>query len=150
MQLIKEIGTHETFPVRHAVLRPGKPIESCSFDGDNLETTHHYGLFNDGKVIGVITIMENKSQNFLEQIQFQIRGMAILEQFSKKGYGQELLLYAENQIKALKGELIWFSARETAVGFYQKSGYEISGSLFEIPAVGPHYIMFKKSYKPMH
>ena len=38
MQNIKKISATETFLVRHPVLRAGKPIESCHFDGDDLET----------------------------------------------------------------------------------------------------------------
>ena len=37
MQNIKKISALETFPVRHPVLRAEKPIESCHFEGDDLE-----------------------------------------------------------------------------------------------------------------
>jgi len=144
MQLIKEIGIFETFPVRQIVLRPGKPVESCHFDGDDLHTTHHYGLFNDNKVVAVITVLENQLKDFDMQRQFQVRGMAVLDEFRGKGYGEDLLLYTENQIKSQNGELIWFNARITAVGFYEKSGYQTLGPAFEIADVGQHYIMFKQ------
>lgn len=144
MQFIKEIGPLETFPVRQAVLRPGKPVETCHFDGDNLHTTHHYGLFNDAQLVAVITVLENPLKNFDEQRQFQIRGMAVLDEFRGKGYGDDLLLYTENQIKSQNGDLIWFNARITAVGFYEKSGYQTLGPAFEITDVGQHYVMFKK------
>jgi len=44
---IKEIPSKETYIVRQPVLRKGKPIESCIFEGDDLETTYHFGLFDN-------------------------------------------------------------------------------------------------------
>jgi ribosomal protein S18 acetylase RimI-like enzyme len=86
-------------------------------------------------------LIQNKL--FSEENQYQIRGMAVLSEFQKKGFGEALLEYCENEIRLKSGNLIWFNARETAVGFYEKSGYEILGDQFEIPDVGPHYILFK-------
>jgi ribosomal protein S18 acetylase RimI-like enzyme len=141
---IKKITAFETIMVRHPVLRPGRPIESCHFDGDDLPTTSHFGLFFEGHLVGIISSFEAKNNLFSEENQFQIRGMAVLEQFQKKGFGEALLNYCENEIRMTNGDLIWFNARETALGFYKKSEYEIIGDQFEIPDVGPHYVLFKK------
>lgn len=141
---IKKITAFETIMVRHPVLRPGRPIESCHFDGDDLPTTSHFGLFFEGHLVGIISSFEAKNNLFSEENQFQIRGMAVLEQFQKKGFGEALLNYCENEIRMTNGDLIWFNARETALGFYKKSKYEINGGQFEIPDVGPHYVLFKK------
>ena len=141
---IKKITAFETIMVRHPVLRPGRPIESCHFDGDDLPTTSHFGLFFEGHLVGIISSFEAKNNLFSEENQFQIRGMAVLEQFQKKGFGEALLNYCENEIRMTNGDLIWFNARETALGFYKKSKYEIIGDQFEIPDVGPHYVLFKK------
>ena len=141
---IKKISPFETIIVRHPVLRAGKPIESCNFEGDDLPSTVHFGLNLQNQLIAVISAFEVKNKLFTEENQYQIRGMAVLEEFQKSGFGEQLLNYCENQIRLKKGELIWFNARETAVGFYKKSGYEIIGGQFEIPDVGPHYVLFKK------
>lgn len=95
-------------------------------------------------MIAVISVFEVKNKLFFEEAQFQIRGMAVLGEFQKKGFGEQLLKYCENQIRIKNGELIWFNARETAVGFYKKSGYKIMGELFEIPDIGNHYLLFKR------
>lgn len=42
---IKKITSYETMIVRHPVLRQGKPIETCHFEGDDLSSTYHLGLF---------------------------------------------------------------------------------------------------------
>ena len=140
---IEKITAFETIIVRHPVLRPGRPIESCHFDGDDLPTTSHFGLFLENQLAGVISAFKAQNKLFSEENQYQIRGMAVLSEFQKKGFGEALLEYCENEIRLKSGNLIWFNARETAIGFYEKSGYEILGDPFEIPDVGPHYILFK-------
>jgi ribosomal protein S18 acetylase RimI-like enzyme len=140
---IKKITAFETIIVRHPVLRPGRPIESCHFDGDDLPTTSHFGLYFENQLAGVISAFKVQNKLFSEENQYQIRGMAVLSEFQKKGFGEALLEYCENEIRLKSGNLIWFNARKTAIGFYEKSGYGILGDSFEIPDVGPHYILFK-------
>lgn len=144
MTLIKEISSQETFIVRHPVLRKGKPIETCVFDDDDLETTHHIGLFDDLNLIGIISLFLKTNPIFAENIQAQIRGMAIVESHQKKGLGEALVKHCEEHCITNQFNLIWFNARTAAVGFYKKMGYEVKGNSFEIPEVGEHYLMYKK------
>ena len=58
MPTIKKITSTDTFSVRHPVLRSGKPLESCLFDGDTFATTSHYGLFFNQEIIGVLSLFE--------------------------------------------------------------------------------------------
>lgn len=141
---IIEIPYQDTFSVRHPVLREGKPIESCLFDGDDLKTTKHFGLFVAKKIVGVVSIYKNKNSTFKAVNPFQIRGMAVLATFQKKGYGELLVLHCEKYILEQNGDLIWFNAREVAVGFYEKLHFSKWGNSFLIADVGIHYIMFKK------
>ena len=145
MQLIKEIPALETFSVRHPVLRPRKNIETCHFDGDNLESTRHFGLFMDDELAGVASLFKSNSDLFQEKEQFQLRGMAVLEKFQKKGIGESLVKYAEENAKSRSGKLIWFNAREVAVRFYEKMGYQIIGEPFDIGDIGKHFVMYKIS-----
>ncbi|WP_304197956.1 GNAT family N-acetyltransferase [Flavobacterium alvei] len=145
MTIIKEISYLETFLVRHPVLREGKPIESCHFDGDDLETTHHFGLYSNQKLMGIISLFQKNNPLFLGQKQYQIRGMAVLQQQQKTGFGKSLILYSEAFCMGQNVDLIWFNARVEAVGFYEKMGYQKIGKTFDIPDVGEHILMFKKN-----
>ena len=140
---IREISALETFEVRHPVLRTGKPLESCRFDGDEFASTKHFGLFENETLAGVISVFKQKNEAFADENQFQIRGMAVLEHFRKRGFGEQLVIHVEIDVNGQGGKLIWFNAREVAVKFYAKLGYEISGVAFEIPDVGTHYMMYK-------
>lgn len=141
--LIKQISYTETYPIRQVVLRPNRPLETCFFDGDSLTTTYHFGAFQNENLAGIISAFKNKHSSFEEKNQYQIRGMAVLPEFQKYGLGKQLVLHTEEFLKQQKTELIWFNAREEAVGFYQKLGYKIIGDAFIIPDVGIHFVMFK-------
>ncbi|MEZ0005210.1 ribosomal protein S18 acetylase RimI-like enzyme [Flavobacterium sp. 28YEA47A] len=144
MQIIKEIPALETFSVRQPVLRPGKPIETCHFEGDNLDSTKHFGLFSNEKLAGIASLFIHSTPFLKEKLQFQLRGMAVLPEFQKKGLGEALVKHAENDALERDGKIIWFNAREIAVAFYKKLGYEIIGEPFDIADIGKHYVMYKK------
>ena len=144
MTLIKEISSQETFIVRHPVLRKGKPAESCIFEGDDLNSTHHFGLFQDENLTGIISLFLTSNPIFAEKIQAQIRGMAVLEKHQKKGFGEKLVRYCENYCISQNIGLIWFNARTEAIDFYKKMKYQTIGKPFDIKGVGEHLLMFKK------
>ncbi|MFN9985537.1 MAG: GNAT family N-acetyltransferase [Pirellula sp.] len=56
------------------------------------------------------------------------------------GVGGELLNYVHRMAK-LHGWELWCNARESAVSFYAKYGWRVEGEPFEIPKIGPHYVM---------
>ena len=143
MQNIEKITDLETYSVRHAVLRKGKPIETCQFEGDDLPSAHHFGYFVNNDLVGIISIFKNNNVIFAANNQYQIRGMAVLESHQKKGIGELLVKHCEVYCKKLQSDLIWFNARTAAVGFYEKLGYAKVGTAFEIKDVGEHYLMAK-------
>ena len=136
MTLIKKISAQETFIVRHPVLRKGKPIETCVFDGDNLETTHHFGIFDNSSLIGIISLFLKTNPIFAENLQSQVRGMAIVESHQKKGFGEALVKHCEEHCISNEFHLIWFNARTAAVGFYKKMGYIHKEDLEELDDEG--------------
>lgn len=143
MQNIEKITDLETYSVRHAVLRKGKSIETCRFEGDNLPSTHHFGYFLNNDLVGIISIFKNINDIFAANNQYQIRGMAVLESHQKKGIGELLVNHCVVYCEKLQADLIWFNARTAAVGFYEKLGYTKVGTAFEIKDVGEHYLMAK-------
>ncbi|UNY97351.1 GNAT family N-acetyltransferase [Zhouia spongiae] len=136
--MIKKIRPVETHAVRQPVLRPGRPAETCSFEGDNLGTTFHLGAFFGEKLVGVVTMMRAGGYSY------QLRGMAVLEEFRKKGIGEELVRRAEEHVRNGQGNLVWMNAREVALDFYKRLGYKKYGKKFNIPLIGNHYKMKKE------
>ena len=138
---IKKISALDTFEVRHPVLRPGKPIETCLFQGDELATTTHYGLFFEKQLCAVASVFEAKSALVLQPNQFQLRGMAVLDAYQGKGFGADLLQLIIKKYIVSKQTALWFNARIKAVPFYEKQGCKIISEGFEIEGIGTHFVM---------
>ncbi|MEX2350625.1 MAG: GNAT family N-acetyltransferase [Flavobacteriaceae bacterium] len=141
---IKTIHTEETIAIRQQVLRKGRPREDCYFPDDNLSTTVHYGIYEEKKLAGIATFLEQNHSNF-EGAHLQLRGMAVLDQHKGKGYGKLLLETGEQLAHQKKKQLLWCNARIIAKTFYEKLGYITFGNSFEIPKVGTHFVMYKKT-----
>ncbi|SOC78684.1 Acetyltransferase (GNAT) domain-containing protein [Salinimicrobium sediminis] len=143
--MIRKISAEETYPVRQQVLRPGRPAREVFFEGDLEPDTFHLGYFDAGKILGVATYVSRKNNFFEAAVQYQLRGMAVLPNHRGKNIGEELLLKGEKLLKSKDPEiLLWFNAREVAIGFYKKYGYQAIGNPFMIPNVCMHIVMHKK------
>lgn len=140
---IQQITAAETYPIRLPILRPGKPPESCVFHGDTLKTTIHIGVFSKDILLGVCSLFKTPNPIFSKNAQYQLRGMAILKTHQRQGLGHMLLKYGEELLKKEHIDIVWCNARETAIGFYKKNGYNSYGKPFNIPNVGIHYVMYK-------
>lgn len=139
---VKKLSAMETYIVRHPILRAGKSVESCCFDGDTNDNTQHFGLYVNKQLIGVASLFTNSSSN-LEGKQMQLRGMAILKEHQRKGYGELLLKTVEDYCRKENIANLWFNARLNALPFYCALKYQVVGEPFEIPDIGTHYKMYK-------
>jgi len=143
-QIIKQITPEETIDVRHPVLRQGRPREDCYFPNDDLNTTVHFGIYDNHKLAGVATFLENNFPDF-EGSHLQLRGMAVLDEFKGKGYGKQLLKAGEQLAYQKQKQYLWCNARIVAKSFYENQGYKTFGDSFEIPLVGTHFVMYKET-----
>lgn len=126
------------------MLRQGKPIETCIFNGDTLETTVHFGAFYNTHLVGVCSLYVNNNSNFNETLQYQLRGMAVLDAYQGRSIGYLLLKNALVFLQKKHIPVIWCNARSSAKHFYEKNGFSSIGSEFIIKEVGPHFTMYKK------
>ena len=69
--------------------------------------------------------------------------MAVLKPLQGKGLGKTILRHGEVLLKEKNVNIIWCNAREIAVNFYKKNGYQIIGESFNIKDIGLHYAMYK-------
>lgn len=140
---VLQISAQDTYPIRHQMLRPGRSIETCRFDGDTDELTFHLGAFIDDKLCSVASFYFRNHPEISEEYQFQLRGMATLQEFQGQGLSQALLETGFPMIEKNHVKVVWCNARTSAVGFYKKVGFEIISEEFNIPDVGPHFLMKK-------
>jgi predicted GNAT family N-acyltransferase len=143
MLSIKTTEASAILKVRLDILRKGMTLDDCHFSGDNNPESIHFAALDNDKIIGCCTLTVNP-QSAIKNSYYQLRGMAVLDNYQGMGVGQKLLHAAEAKLIKLGNKVLWFNARTSAVGFYQKYGYQVLGNEFEIEGVGPHYKMFKE------
>jgi GNAT superfamily N-acetyltransferase len=131
----------ETVPLRHAVLRPGRPVGTASFPGDELSSTKHFGAFQNGQLLCIASLFEAELPEEPGRAGLQLRGMATDAAVQGTGLGRALVLACAEFTRKRGAQLLWCNARVSASGFYSKLGFEIVGSEFHIADVGPHYRM---------
>jgi GNAT superfamily N-acetyltransferase len=138
---VKEISAEDTYPIRHQMLREGRPIETAHFDGDHDESTFHLGGFIDGSLVSVTSFFYRKSQQIPGEHHYQLRGMATLPDYQGKGLSSALVQRAIPTIKNNHCSHIWCNARVASQGFYSKIGFRPLGAEFAIDPIGPHVLM---------
>ncbi len=142
MFIVKKITTEETYFIREEVLRKGIDLP-FKFEGDFETETFHLGVFNaKGDIATIGTFMRNNCK-LLQGEHYQLRGMATLPNFTKKGLGRLLLTDVVKELKQYNVEYLWCNARKAAVEFYKKNGFEIIGEAFLVEHIGIHYTMFR-------
>ncbi len=144
---IFRINAQDTLPLRGLVLRPGKPKSHCIFDGDELESTAHFGVTENNKILGIVSVYRRNSDKISLANGYQIRAMATDPTARGRGIGTMLLSAAEKYAFEHGAEYIWANARVGAKGFYAKAGYNVDSFEFEIAGVGPH-VLIRKDRKP--
>ncbi len=141
MKIIRQISPRKAAAVRKVVLRKNIDLPSV-FEGDHDPDTFHFGIFDKEQLVGVVSYMKKNLSGFSGK-QYQLRGMATLDEFKHKGYGSMLLNDTEIFLKEKGTCMIWCNARVKATGFYQKLGYTLYGNKFDIPKIGGHFVMYK-------
>lgn len=130
----------EIIALRQEVLRPGLPIDTARFDGDEADDTFHFGAFDEtGRNIGCVTLLHRPLDG---RDAYQLRGMATAPSHRGKAIGTALLQLAQTHIRQhTNARLLWCNARVSATGFYLRHGWRIEGEPFGLPHAGQHYRM---------
>ena len=146
MELV-ELTIDEVRPLRTAVLRPHYEAgRLAEFEGDEAESTHHYGLRIDGgEVVAVVTYMRVEAPDDLGGPAARLRGMAVAEGRRREGLGARLLQGSLTRLAVAEPDLkiVWCNARTSAADFYSREGFQRHGEVFEVPEIGPHVVMWR-------
>ena len=140
---VYEVLSAETLPMRTHVLRPGREPSEGLFSGEMPESARHFAAFEDEKIVGVGYIVPAPAPFDSEPSAWQLRGMSVEPTRQGQGIGALIVRHVEAEAKRANIEIVWFNARSAAVAFYAKLGFELRGEEFEIPTVGPHFLMSK-------
>ena len=122
--------------LRFQILRNPLGLTFDQADLDKEKEDILIGFFDEDDIKGCcILTPENKTN-------IRLRQMAVLSGLQRSGIGRVIMNFAENVARDKGYKVLHMHARKSAVGFYQKLGYEIVGEEFEEVTI-PHYEMQK-------
>lgn len=131
---------NQELEIRDKVLR--QPL-NMSIYNDNLENDEmdvHIAAFINNEMAGVLLLKQINTDTV------KVRQVAVIQKFQNFKIGTALSNFAEQFAKDKGYLFVELNARKTAVGFYEKQGYQISSDEFlEINL--PHFKMSKSLYR---
>ena len=98
----------------------------------------HLGIFDGNWLLGCAVLQPQADGKTVRMMQVAVR-----EAFRGHGFGRELAVFAEQKARQLGVNRIQLHARKTALGFYEKLGFEMTGGEFQEVGI-PHYPMEKR------
>ena len=143
---ITKIDAEKVRPLRHSELRKGQDFSTTSYLEDYGVDAFHMGCVLDEKIVTCASFYPEKSIKIKSNNAYRLRGMATASNFQRKGYATDLMIESFKELKEKKSDLLWCNARLVAVDFYESLGFKITGELFNIEGIGPHYYMYKEIY----
>jgi predicted GNAT family N-acyltransferase len=129
--------------LRFLVLWPHKQsMEECLLEQDFEAHTSHFSARDEkGELVSCCTVMREGRTIDGQNFPLRLRAMAAHPSIRRKGVSKLLLQYVENEYPDMA---FWCDAREVAVPFYLNSGWQIMSDVYNIPLIGPHFLMVKK------
>lgn len=142
--MIKFIAVEDLLSIRNEVLREGKlSLQECMFPSDSLQGAFHLGYYKGDELACIASFHPESFGEFSGQ-GYQLRGMATVEQYRGKGFGNQLLNFAIVYLRGQKANYLWCNARKKALQFYLNMGFEVISAEFEVPNIGPHHVLYVK------
>lgn len=138
--LIRRATLDEVLPLRAAVLRAGRPIESAMLPGDDRGEGVHWGAWVDGEIVACTSLYEVERDGAATT---QLRGAATRDGMRGRGIGGALIEAALGAWRADPNATrpLWCNARIRARTFYERHGFVAVGEPFEFPEIGTHIRM---------
>lgn len=144
--VLERVAVATILTLRHRVLRPGRPVETARFDGDEAGTTRHYAALLDGEAIACLTLVAAAWEG---HDAWQLRGMATDERHRRTGLGTRLVAHALADIdRERPARQVWCNARLVVTSFYRRLGWTVVSEPFDIAGIGPHVRMLRTRVHP--
>jgi GNAT superfamily N-acetyltransferase len=142
---VEEVPTSEVLVLRMAVLRDGTPSQDPRYADDDTEGSVNLGIRESGLLVACSTWLPRPWPLDQTAPATQLRGMAVAKHLQSKGLGNILLQAGITRAKTLESTYVWARARDRALYFYERNGFETIGDQFidEASGLGHHLVMLK-------
>ena len=142
---VEEVPTSEVLVLRMAVLRDGTPSQDPRYADDDTEGSVNLGIRESGILVACSTWLPRPWPLDQTAPATQLRGMAVAKHLQSKGLGNILLQAGITRAKAHESTYVWARARDRALYFYERNGFETIGDQFidEASGLAHHLVMLK-------
>jgi GNAT superfamily N-acetyltransferase len=132
--LVRPVPLAQTRQLRRDVLRPHETLEQIA----ELEPDSAFaiGAFDGDELIAAGFIAPDG-----EVGAWRVRGMATASHARGTGVGTLVLEALLRHATTHGARRIWCNARAPARSFYERAGLHVVSEVFEIPGIGPHFVM---------
>jgi GNAT superfamily N-acetyltransferase len=142
--VLRRVAAADTRPLRQRILRPQQRAEQLVYPHDDDGGTLHVAAFVGDDLVGTATVHAEAAPDGSAANAWRLRGMATTPEMRRKGCGAALVRACLAHVAANGGDLVWCNARTSASAFYAALGFVAQGGEFELPGIGPHYVMMKR------
>lgn len=134
---MREVALAETHALRQSVLRPHQTVADVS--AEDSDDAFAVGAFDGGALIAVGLVAPDG-----EPGAWRVRGMATAPHARGNGAGTAVLEALVRHAVAEGASRVWCNARTPALSLYERAGFSAVSEEFELPRIGPHYVMERK------
>ena len=122
--------------LRYEMLRRPLGLNFTSDELDKEQDDILIGAYEEEELLGCCMLTR------VSEDAVRLRQMAVHQKLQGKGIGASLMRFAENLARDRGFRSLIMHARKTAIGFYEKQGYQTKGDEF-LEVTIPHYVMEK-------
>ena len=134
-EIQESIDLDLVLPIRWRNLYPGRPVNvESSREADEAPDTMHFVAFDTDIPFGCVSLLNEPAH----ECELRIRWLAVDENQRRNGAGSELV---SECLQKAQNYNIWCNVRLPAVKLYERLGFTKEGDLFELPKIGPHFLM---------
>jgi ribosomal protein S18 acetylase RimI-like enzyme len=135
--LVTALPLERTRALRREILRPHETLEQLA--AHEPADAFAVGAFEAGELVAVGFVAPDG-----EPGAWRIRGMATVPAARGRGAGTAVLDALIAHATTQGASRIWCNARLPAQSLYERAGLRVVSERFELPAIGPHYVMERR------
>ncbi len=152
---VLRVTSDVVLPLRHAVLRTGRPWADALYELDEHPLSAHFAAFSiasdEAVVLAAGSVLpevpdwkadwpEGRQED--EALAWRVRGMATRRDLRGSGLGSRVLASLLAHVRSNGGGLVWCTARLGALSLYERAGFAPRGEPGLIAGIGAHQTMW--------
>jgi len=148
---VEEVEAEATHDLRWRILRNGRPGAPVAFPEDTRPGAFHLAVRDvdetgtgSGAILAVASFSPEPTPHRPDRPAVHLRGMAVDGPSRHHGLGRLLVATVVERLRGEGVAVLWCNARDSALGFYARLGFEVVGDGFVLPESGiAHHVMLR-------